>query len=116
MRIALVLRDANQTTRIYLRSLDQLSANALPGTENARDPFFSPDSQWIAFFAEGKMKKVFVQGGAAAEIAFARNFVLHPDGKRFAVFRVQGEDPESRVTKFAFIFNFSEEIRRKFAP
>ncbi len=64
-RIALVLRDASQTAHIYLRSLDQLSANPLSGTENARDPFFSPDSQWIAFFSDGKLKKVSVQGGAA---------------------------------------------------
>ena len=67
-RIALVLRDASQNARIYLRSLDQLSATPLPGTENARNPFFSPDSQWIAFFAEGKLKKISVQGGAAVTL------------------------------------------------
>jgi serine/threonine protein kinase len=67
-RIALVLRDASQTTHIYLRSLDQLSAFPLSGTENARDPFFSPDSQWIAFFAEGELKKVSVLGGAAVTL------------------------------------------------
>jgi serine/threonine protein kinase len=67
-RIALVLRDASQKIRIYLRSLDQLSATPLPGTENARDPFFSPDSQWIAFFTEGELKKVSVLGGAAVTL------------------------------------------------
>ena len=67
-RIALVLRDASQKTRIYLRTLDQLSATPLPGADNARDPFFSPDGQWIAFFADGKLKKVSAQGGAAVSL------------------------------------------------
>jgi len=71
-RIALVLRDATQKARIYLRSLDQLSATPLSGTEDARDPFFSPDSQWIAFFAETKLKKVSVQGGAAVALCDAQ--------------------------------------------
>jgi serine/threonine-protein kinase len=35
-----------------------------PGTENGRDAFFSPDGKWIGFFADGKTKKIFVQGGA----------------------------------------------------
>jgi serine/threonine-protein kinase len=36
----------------------------MPGTEGADQPFFSPDGQWIGFFAEGKLKKVSVTGGA----------------------------------------------------
>jgi len=67
-RIALVLQDKSQKTQIYVRSLDQLSATPLPGTENARDPFFSPDSQWLGFFAEGELKKVSVLGGAAVTL------------------------------------------------
>ena len=39
-------------------------ATLLPDTENGRDPFFSPDSQWVGFFADGKLKKLSVQGGA----------------------------------------------------
>ena len=49
-RLALVATGADQKRRIYVRSLDQLQATALSGTENARDPFFSPDGQWIGFF------------------------------------------------------------------
>jgi len=41
-----------------------LQASLLSGTEGARDPFFSPDGQWIAFFADGKLKKISSQGGA----------------------------------------------------
>src|SRR5260221_5278772 len=35
------------------------------------DPFFSPDSQWIGFFADSKMKKISVEGGAAVTLCDA---------------------------------------------
>ena len=64
-RLALIGQASDKKTYLYVRSLDQLQATLLSGTDDARDPFFSPDSQWIAFFAEGKLKKISVQGGAA---------------------------------------------------
>jgi Tol biopolymer transport system component len=67
-RLALVAGGSGQKRRIYVRSLDQLQAAALSGTENASDPFFSPDGQWIGFFADGKLKKISVQGGAAVTL------------------------------------------------
>jgi len=48
---------------IWLRSIDQVTARSLPGTEGARFPFWSPDSRWVGFFAEGKLKKILVAGG-----------------------------------------------------
>ena len=48
---------------IYLRHLDRLDAEALSGTEKGRSPFFSPDGKWIAFFADGTLKKVPTGGG-----------------------------------------------------
>jgi len=45
-----------------------LQATVLSGTENARNHFFSPDGQWLGFFADGKLKKISVQGGAAATL------------------------------------------------
>jgi len=48
---------------LYLRKLDQADAIELAGTEDATTPFFSPNGEWIAFFAENKLKKVNVQGG-----------------------------------------------------
>jgi serine/threonine-protein kinase len=41
----------------------------LSGTEGARDPFFSPDGQWLGFFAANKLKKVALGGGAAVSLA-----------------------------------------------
>jgi serine/threonine-protein kinase len=52
------------SVRLYLRRIDQLQAMPLEGTDGAFGPFFSPDSQWIGFFAGGKLKKVAVTGGA----------------------------------------------------
>jgi Tol biopolymer transport system component len=70
-RLALVAAGSDQKRRIYVRSLDQMQATTLSGTENARNPFFSPDSQWIGFFADGKLKKISVQGGAAVTLCDA---------------------------------------------
>jgi serine/threonine-protein kinase len=49
--------------RIFVRRLDQTDAVPLAGTDNAAEPFFSPDGQWIAFAAEGKLKKIRFTGG-----------------------------------------------------
>ena len=50
-------------SRLFTRRLDQPNATELTGTEGARAPFFSPDGQWVAFFLQGKLEKVSVQGG-----------------------------------------------------
>jgi Tol biopolymer transport system component len=70
-RLAFVASGADQRRRIYVRSLDQLQATALSGTENALNPFFSPDGQWLGFFADGKLKKIAIQGGAAVTLCDA---------------------------------------------
>ena len=70
-RIVFVAMGADKVRRLYVRSLDQPLAAVLAGTEGARDPFFSPDGQWIAFFTGSKLKKVSVQGGAAVSICDA---------------------------------------------
>ena len=59
------------TQQLYLRSMDSFEAKPVPSTEGAAAPFFSPDSQWIGFFAEGKLKKISVNGGAAVVIGAA---------------------------------------------
>jgi len=52
------------TRYLYLRTLDQLEGTLLAGTEEAYNPFFSPDGHWVAFFTDKKLKKVSVSGGA----------------------------------------------------
>ena len=51
-------------SQLFVRPLAAAAAAAIPGTNGAFSPFFSPDGQWLGFFAEGKMKKVPVRGGA----------------------------------------------------
>jgi Tol biopolymer transport system component len=72
-RLALVASGTDQKQRIYVRSLDQLQATVLSGTENASDPFFSPDGQWLGFFGDGKLKKISVHGGEAVTLGDASN-------------------------------------------
>ena len=69
--LAFVATGPDQKRGIYVRSLDQLQATVLSGTENARNHFFSPDGQWLGFFADGKLKKISIQGGAAATLCDA---------------------------------------------
>lgn len=71
-RLAVAVRGADGKVRLATRRLDHSQLTPLPGTEGAASPFFSPDGQWIAFFAEGKLKKIAVQGGAPATLAEAR--------------------------------------------
>jgi serine/threonine-protein kinase len=49
-------------SHIYLRSRDSADVRALQGTDGASLPAFSPDGRWIAFFADGKIKKVPLDG------------------------------------------------------
>ena len=60
-------------SQLFVRRLNQLPAVALAGTEGARNPFFSPDGQWVAFFAGGKLKKIATTGGAAVTLCDAPN-------------------------------------------
>jgi Tol biopolymer transport system component len=58
-------------TRLFIRRLEELQATPLAGTEGANYPFFSPDGQWLGFFAGGKLKKVSVTGGASVNLCDA---------------------------------------------
>jgi Tol biopolymer transport system component len=61
--LAFIAADSTGTGRLWLRDLDALTGRALEGTDHADQPFWSPDSRWLAFFADGKLKKVAVAGG-----------------------------------------------------
>ena len=65
------------TTRLYLRSWDEAEARAIPGTEGAQAPFFSPDGESLGFFARGELRKVSLEGGGSpftiCAVLFARS-------------------------------------------
>jgi serine/threonine protein kinase len=62
-RLALRVRGADGKARLATRLLDRSEITILPGTEGAASPFFSPDSQWIAFSTPGKLNKIAANGG-----------------------------------------------------
>jgi hypothetical protein len=69
-RLAYVARRDGRA-ELYLRELDAFEPKPMTGTEGAAYPFFSPDGQWVAFFADGKLKRVSVLGGAPMPICDA---------------------------------------------
>jgi serine/threonine protein kinase len=56
-------------TNLWLRPLDAQQATMLPSTEDAASPFWSPDGHYLAFVADGKLKKVSISGGDAQTLA-----------------------------------------------
>ncbi len=49
--------------QLWVRALDSTEARALAGTQGATFPFWSPDSRFLAFFADGRLKKIEATGG-----------------------------------------------------
>jgi eukaryotic-like serine/threonine-protein kinase len=62
-RIAFVASDESGRTRLWVRALDALDAQPLEGTEGASDPFWSPDSRSLAFFANKQLRRMEATGG-----------------------------------------------------
>jgi len=60
-----------RSPQLFLRPLDQQATVPIPSSNDAAQPFYSPDSQWVGFFANGKMLKVPVGGGLAITLADA---------------------------------------------
>ncbi len=58
---------------LWVRSIDSIEPRSLAGTEGAENPFWSPDSRFIGFFADGKLKKVDIGGGPAQTLCEAPN-------------------------------------------
>jgi serine/threonine-protein kinase len=53
---------------LAVRPLDSTTARTLPGTENSRGPFLSPDGQWVGFWSGGNIKKIPIAGGQVARV------------------------------------------------
>jgi Tol biopolymer transport system component/predicted Ser/Thr protein kinase len=67
-RVLFLLQDEGGRNSIWVRSLNSLDMRRLPGTEDARGGFWSPDGREIAFFSEGKLKRIGAEGGPVQTI------------------------------------------------
>ena len=71
--LAYAATGANEPRVLWLRTLDNSTARELTGTEEATFPFWSADSKSLGFFADGKLKKVPLQGGPTMTLCDARD-------------------------------------------
>jgi hypothetical protein len=71
--LAFVANAPGEAPMLWLRPLTEVAAQLLPGTENARQPFWSPDNRWLGFYADGQVKKVPGAGGAVQTVAETRS-------------------------------------------
>jgi hypothetical protein len=70
-RPAFVAAAADGTRRLWIRPLDSLAAMPLAETEGAANPFWSPDGEFVAFFAQRTLKKIASAGGPVQILADA---------------------------------------------
>ena len=57
-----------EQSMLYRRQLDRAEATPIAGTEDAVAPFFSPDGEWVAYFANGSLRRVRTAGGTPITI------------------------------------------------
>ncbi|HMK31678.1 MAG TPA: DPP IV N-terminal domain-containing protein [Terriglobales bacterium] len=62
--LAFAATDATGRSYLWIRALNSTGARRIDQTEDALLPFWSPDSQFVGFWAGGKLKKVRASGGA----------------------------------------------------
>ncbi len=81
--VACMVRDSSSNIRIAIRPLDRAEFRLLPGSEEAWQPFWSPDGRWIGFFSGSKLRKISLDGSssvALADAADGRGGVWSADG------------------------------------
>jgi serine/threonine protein kinase len=69
--VAYVTQQGTDDAQLYLRDLNSFESRAVPGSSGARQPFFSPDGKWVAFFAQGQLQKAEVAGGSPIRLTEA---------------------------------------------
>ena len=62
---------SGEENRIFVRDLTRENPEAVAGTEDGSDPFFSPDGEWLGFQSGGKLKKTALRGGTPVSLADA---------------------------------------------
>jgi eukaryotic-like serine/threonine-protein kinase len=98
--------DRQGVRRLWLRALDSSALRALPGTEDASFPFWSPDGRQIAFFSQRRLKRIRVSDGNVQVICDAplarggswgsQNIILFAASTSGPLLRVPAEGGEVR--------------------
>lgn len=109
--MAFCARNEKERDAIWVQSLSDLTPKKLEGTDGASFPFWSADSKFIGFFADGRLKKVLAAGGPVTDLADAPNprggswnrdnVIIYEPDYRDSLFRITatGGTPQ-RLTKF----------------
>jgi hypothetical protein len=102
-RLAFVATDTTGHGQVWIRALDALTTQPLANTADAETPFWSPDSQWLAFVQNGKLKKIEISGGQVVPLADALPYggawnrddviVFSQPGRSLAQIRARGGTP-----------------------
>ena len=71
-RVVFIANNVDAKRLLWVRSLDSLTVQPLAGTEGAVSPFWSPDSRFVGYFADGKLLKVDASGGRPQTVCTAR--------------------------------------------
>jgi serine/threonine-protein kinase len=93
--------------RLFLRRMDQSDAYPINGTEGGINPFLSPDDRWVGFWADGKLKKVSVEGGVPSTLCDASmlfganwgrdNSIIFADGLEMGLSRISAEGGKPEI-------------------
>jgi serine/threonine-protein kinase len=98
-RVVFVSKHDGGKDRLFTRRLDEPTPTELAGTDGAHAPFFSPDGQWVGFFAGGKLKKARVDGSRVTNLcdASAGRGASWSDDGTFIVAALDNQSALSRV-------------------
>jgi serine/threonine protein kinase len=101
--LAFAGRDDTNINKLWVRSISEANAHALPGTENASDPFWSPDSRWIGYLADGdgKVRKVSPEGGPPQTLFAIATAFQEPQwaGKGEILYHPNNREPLFRISE-----------------
>jgi Tol biopolymer transport system component len=74
------VRRGNGTVSLWLRPMESTTSRPLPGTDGGNFPAWSPDSRSLVFFADGKLRRIDIAGGAPLTLADADADAVTPTG------------------------------------
>ena len=109
-RTIVFVAESSAGRRLFRRALGKVEATPIEGTDSAFHPFLSPDGRWVGFFADGKIRKVPIEGGASVTLASvtavrgatwrADGWIVFTNGYAGGLYRVReaGGPPEALTT------------------